>query len=149
MVATHEASMRSVLLLPLVGWLVFNAGTTIGRYSGPDYAAAPLRGTGTVEKCERRGPFTLVDGFGSYDVCYLWVEWDRGEPERVIVDDPGFFQGEKPGDTVRIGYGISRPEVSHWSVLELLKWAFAGIGALLFAAGVLLTAVRLKRSVRE
>ncbi|WP_430787808.1 DUF6346 domain-containing protein [Actinoplanes sp. G11-F43] len=139
-----RASLRSVLVLTLVGWLLFNAGATIGRYSGPDYAGSPVKGVGTVEKCERRGPFTILDGVGFYDACYLWVEWDRNGSERVLVDDPGFFRGEKPGDTIRIGYGVSRPEVGYSSGLELLKFGFVGLGGLLLGLGTLLLLVRLK-----
>lgn len=143
--ADGRARMRSTLVVLLVGWLLFNAGTTIGRFTGPDYAEAEDRGVGMVEKCERRGPFTLVDGVGFFDACYLWVEWERHEAERVLVDDPGFFQGEKPGDTVRIGYGVSRPEVAHWSTLDLLMYCFCGAGLLFAAVGLVRIGSRLRR----
>ncbi|HWS36101.1 MAG TPA: DUF6346 domain-containing protein [Actinoplanes sp.] len=149
-VATEEkGSVRGLLVLVLIGWLLFNAGTTIGRFTGPDYAVAWDRGTGTVEKCERRGPITLLDGVGFFDACYLWVEWDRKVSERVLVDDPGFFQGEKPGDTVRIGYGVSRPEVPHWSSLDLLMYLLCGSGVLLAAFALLRLVKRLRRPIPE
>ncbi|WP_092546519.1 DUF6346 domain-containing protein [Actinoplanes derwentensis] len=145
--ADGRPSVRGLLVLIVVGWLLFNAGTTIGRFTGPDYSETTDRGVGTVEKCERRGPITLFDGVGYFDACYLWVEWDRNASERILVDDPGFFQGEKPGDTVRIGYGVSRPEVSHWSTLDLLMYCFCGIGALLAGLGLLRLGTRLKQSL--
>ncbi|GID54337.1 hypothetical protein Aco03nite_027410 [Actinoplanes couchii] len=137
--------MRLTLMLVVVGWLLFNAGTTIGRFTGPDFTGTTDRGVGTVEKCERRGPITLFDGVGWFDACYVWVEWDRNASERLLIDDPGFFQGEKPGDTVRIGYGISRPEVPYSATLGLLMYLFCGAGVLLFGVGLLRVAAGLRR----
>jgi hypothetical protein len=140
-----RSSVRQLLLLALLGLALFNAGTTIGRFTGPDFGQASPKGTATVEQCQRRGPLTLVDGVGFYDSCLVWTEWDNGRSERLRIDDPGFFRGERPGDTVRIGYGIARPEVGHWSALELVMYILGGLGGLLFVAMALLLAGRFKQ----
>lgn len=133
-----------LLLVTVAGWLVFNAGTTIGRHTGDDFTVEPLKGTATVERCERRGPVTLFEGFGFYQACYLWVEWDRKgireryASERVLVDEAGFFQGEKPGDRFRIGYGISRAELPESTPHVLAMIALCAAGGLTFLVGGLL-----------
>jgi hypothetical protein len=140
-----RSSVRRLLLLALLGLVLFNAGTTIGRQTGPDFREAVPKGTATVEQCQRRGPFTLLDGVGFYDSCLVWTQWDNGRSERLRIDDPGFFRGEKPGDLIRIGYGIARPEIRHWAGLELLMYLLCGAGGLLFVV----TALRLAGRVRE
>ncbi|MEV0898270.1 DUF6346 domain-containing protein [Actinoplanes sp. NPDC049802] len=138
--------VRTLLLLAVAGLLLFYAGSTIGRHTGPDYQTSRMKGIATVEKCERRGPLTLLGGFGHYDACYVWVQWDRGEAERVLIEDPGFFRGERPGDTIRIGYGIARPEIGYQPVLEVLRYVLGGIGGAMVLLAVLGTASRVMES---
>ncbi|MDI6101795.1 DUF6346 domain-containing protein [Actinoplanes sp. NEAU-A12] len=130
-------SVRTLVLLALLGLALFNAGTTIGRHTGPDFARAAPKGTATVEQCQRRGPLTLFEGVGFYDSCLVWAQWSDGRSERLRIDDAGFFRGEKPGDTLRIGYDMSRPEVRHWSALQLVMYLLCGLGGLLFVGTAL------------
>ncbi|MEV4343490.1 DUF6346 domain-containing protein [Actinoplanes sp. NPDC049596] len=91
---------------------------TIGRFTGHDFADARRTGTATVQQCERRGPITL-DSFGNYGQCTVTIAWTSGPSSRVLIDKPGFFTGENPGDTFEIGehtgrrgcIGYSRPEL--------------------------------------
>ncbi|MFC6568950.1 DUF6346 domain-containing protein [Actinoplanes utahensis] len=136
-----------LLLATVAGWLVFNAGATIGRHTGGDFGDASVEGTATVERCERRGPLTVLQGIGFYDVCYLWVEWDREgwrqyPAERILVEEAGFFKGEQPGDRIRIGYGISRPELRESPAHVLAMIALCAAGGSIFLVGSL---VLLKR----
>jgi len=150
---TFRMPTWGLVLVTLAGWLVFNAGTTIGRHTGGDYGDAAFGGTATVESCERRGPLTLFQGIGFYDACYVWVEWDRkgrGEKydsERVLVEEAGFFRGERPGDTFRIGYGISRPELRESAAHVLAMIALCAAGGLIFLVGSLWLLKRYKQWV--
>jgi Family of unknown function (DUF6346) len=107
-----------VVVLLLVGLLLVGAALTLGRFTGADYEQARRQGVATVQDCERRGPVTR-HGFGYFDQCTVEIAWETGPSSRVLLDEPGFLRGEKPGDTFEIGenagsrgsLGYSRPEL--------------------------------------
>lgn len=107
-----------VVILLAFSFLVTGTAMTIGRFTGHDFADARRTGTATVEQCDRRGPVSLK-GFGYWQQCTVTIAWNGGPSSRVLIAKPGFFQGEKPGDTFQIGehtgsrgsIGYSRPEL--------------------------------------
>jgi hypothetical protein len=115
---TFLGSVLGVVILLALSFVLLATAMTIGRFTGADYDDATLRGTATVEACRRRGPVSL-NGFGFYDRCTVRIVWNDGLSFRVVIDDPGFIKGEKPGETFQIGQNsgsrgstsYSRPEV--------------------------------------
>lgn len=107
-----------VVILLAFSLVVTVSAMTIGRFTGYDFADARRTGTATIEQCDRRGPVSLK-GFGYWQQCTVTVAWNGGPASRVLIDKPGFFNGEKPGDTFQIGehtgsrgsIGYSRPEL--------------------------------------
>ena len=115
---TTLGSTIGVLVLLLLAAVFGLLAATVGRFTGADFDEASRRGTATVEQCERRGPITW-QGFGYFDACTLRITWTDGAGPRVLIDDPGFMKGERPGDKFEIGQNqgargaiaYSRPEV--------------------------------------
>ena len=107
-----------VLILLALGAVFLMLSLTVGRFTGADYDDAARHGTATVESCERRGPISW-EGLGYYNACTVRITWDDGAGPRILINDPGFFKGEKPGDEIEIGQNqgtrgavsYSRPEV--------------------------------------
>lgn len=107
-----------VLILLVLGTVFLLLSRTAGRFTGADYNDAARHGTATVETCERHGPISWK-GLGYYDACTVDITWDNGAGPRVLINDPGFFKDEKPGDKIQIGQNqgtrgaisYSRPEV--------------------------------------
>jgi uncharacterized protein DUF6346 len=130
-------NLFGIVILLTLSFVLIGVAMTIGRFTGHDYADARRTGTATVQQCERRGPITL-DGFGFYDQCTVTIAWTSGTSSRVLIDKPGFFKGEKTGDTFQIGehtgsrgsIGYSRPE------LPDRGWVTA-IGITLWIIGIL------------
>jgi hypothetical protein len=91
-----------VLILLAVAFLLVGTALTIGRFTGNNLDDARRRGTATVESCSKQGPISLK-GFGFYDSCTVTIQWNTGPTSRVRIAKPGFFQGEKPGDSFEIG----------------------------------------------
>lgn len=141
---TFWGSVLGVLILLLLAVVFGLTAATVGRFTGADFGEADRRGTATVQRCERRGPVTW-SGFGYFDQCTVDVDWSDGAGPRVLLDEPGFMQGEKPGETFQIGQNsgsrgaisYSRPELPYrgW-----VTWAAVLFGALAFlcATGVYL-----------
>jgi len=115
---TAWGSALGVLILLVLAAVFALLAMTVGRFTGADYGDASRHGTAIVESCERHGPVTW-EGLGYYDACTVRITWDDGAGPRVLINDPGFFKGEKPGDKIKIGQNqgtrgaisYSRPEV--------------------------------------
>ncbi|MFI5492511.1 DUF6346 domain-containing protein [Actinoplanes sp. NPDC051859] len=115
---TAWGSALGVLILLVLAAVFGMLAMTAGRFTGPDYGDASRRGTAIVEQCERRGPITW-EGFGYYHACTVDITWNDAAGPRVVIDDPGYFKGEKPGDKIEVGQNqgtrgavsYSRPEV--------------------------------------
>ncbi|MET0425547.1 MAG: DUF6346 domain-containing protein [Actinoplanes sp.] len=141
-----------VVVLLLAGLLLVGVALTLGRFTGADYAEARRQGVATVQECERRGPVTL-NGFGYFDQCTVEIAWATGPSSRVLLDEPGFIRGEKPGDTFEIGensgsrgsLAYSRPELPDRSWLGWLA-AFVGF---LGAVPVLLVLFLIKGMITD
>ncbi|GIF25739.1 hypothetical protein BJ973_004014 [Actinoplanes tereljensis] len=130
-------NLVGIIILLALSFVLIATSMTIGRFTGHDFADARRTGTATVEQCERRGPISL-DGFGYYDQCTVTIAWNNGPSSRVLIDKPGFFKGEKPGDTLQIGehtgsrgsIGYSRPELPDRGWVTAIGIALWIIGAL-------------------
>jgi hypothetical protein len=126
-----------VIVLLALSFVLTATAMTIGRFTGHDFADARRTGTATVEQCERRGPVSLK-GFGYWQQCTVSVAWNGGPSSFVLINEPGFIKGEKPGDTFKIGehrgsrgsVGYSRPE------LPARGWVTA-VGIILWIIGFL------------
>jgi hypothetical protein len=131
-------SVLAVLILLAVWWLLTSLAITLARFGGNNLDDARRRGTATVETCERHGPITLTHGFGFYDTCTVKIVWDSGYPSRVVIDKPGFFNGEQAGDTFEIGentgsrgsIGYSRAELPDRLWLAAITVVIGIIGAI-------------------
>jgi hypothetical protein len=130
-----------VLILLAVGAVFLMLSLTVGRFTGADYNDAARHGTATVETCERHGPISRK-GFGYYEVCTVDITWDDGAGPRVLINDPGFFKGEKPGDKIQIGQNqgtrgavsYSRPEVPDRGWITAVTVLLGVLAALCFGA---------------
>jgi hypothetical protein len=130
-------NLFGIVILLAVSFVLIATAMTIGRFTGHDFADARRTGTATVERCERRGPIRL-DSFGYYDECTITIAWNGGPSSRVLIDKPGFFKGEKPGDTFQIGehtgsrgsIGYSRPELPERGWVTAIGIALWIVGAL-------------------
>ncbi|WP_250035640.1 DUF6346 domain-containing protein [Paractinoplanes maris] len=139
---TVWGSALGVVILLALATVFYLGSRTVGRFSGPDFADASRQGTATVESCERQGPIT-TKGFGYFDACTVSITWNDGAGPRILIDEPGFMKGEKPGDTFEIGQnsgtrgsvGYSRPEVPDRGWVTAVQVVLAVI-AFLFAAGI-------------
>lgn len=148
---TWWGSLLGVLILLALSAVLLGAAATVSRWTGAPYDEARKVGTATVEECERRGPISLK-GFGFYDRCTLEVRWGTG-PSRLVIDDPGFMMGEKPGDQFQIGensgfrgsISYSRPELPDRGWVGAIAFVF-GLLAVLPFLGVL---VYIKEKVRD
>jgi len=130
-----------VVILLAVGGVFLMLCLTVGRFTGADYDDAARHGTATVERCDRHGPITW-NGFGYYNACTVDITWDDGAGPRVLIDDPGFFQGEKPGDKIEIGQNqgtrgavsYSRPEAPARGWITAVTVLLGVLAALCFGA---------------
>ena len=111
-------NVLGVAMLLALSFVLTATAMTIARFTGHDFADAGRTGTATVQTCDRRGPISLK-GFGYWQRCTVSVAWNGGPSTLVLIDEPGFIKGEKPGDTFQIGehrgsrgsVGYSRPEL--------------------------------------
>ena len=152
---TAWGSAAGVLILLILAVVFGLTAATIGRFTGADFDDADRRGTATVEQCERRGPVTWK-GFGYFDQCTVDITWSDGAGPRVVIDEPGFMKGEKPGDTFEIGQtsgsrggvSYSRPELPD---RDWVTWAAVLVGVLAFlcAGGVYLFARQTTKDARR
>ncbi len=123
-------------VLLVVSFVLIATSMTIGRFTGFDFSEADRVGTATVQSCERHGPVGW-SGFGYYDACTVTVDWGRNGT-RLSIDKPGFFKGEKPGDTFKIGenkrtkgrVGYSRAELPDRGWVTFAGVVVAIVGAL-------------------
>ena len=129
-----------VVVLLVFSFVVTAAAMTIGRFTGFDFADARRTGTATVERCDRRGPVSFK-GFGYWQQCTVSIAWNGGPASRVLIDKPGFFTNQKPGDTFQIGehtgsrgsVGYARPELPDrgWvTAIGLVLWFIGFLPAL-------------------
>jgi len=129
----------AVAVLLFVSWLLISSALTLARFTGNSLDDARRRGTATVEECHRRGPVTLLHGFGFYRECTVSIAWTSGYPSRVVISKPGFFTDEKPGDTFEIGentgsrgrIGYSRADLPQRTWITVIAGIIDVIGALL------------------
>lgn len=134
---TFFGSLLGVVILLLLAFVLLATAMTLGRFTGADFTEATRRGTATVEQCQRRGPISL-NGFGFYDRCTVRIAWEGGLSSRVVIDDPGFIKGEKPGETFQIGQNPGSRGSTSYSRPELPDRGWLGwIGALVGFLGVL------------
>ncbi|AGZ39947.1 DUF6346 domain-containing protein [Actinoplanes friuliensis] len=92
-------NLFGIVILLALSFVLIATATTVGRFTGHDFADARRTGTtATVEDCERRGPISLF-GFGYYDQCTVTIAWNGSPSLRALIDKPGFFNGEAPGIT--------------------------------------------------
>jgi uncharacterized protein DUF6346 len=152
---TAWGSALGVLILLVLAAVFTLLALTVGRFTGADYDDASRQGTATVEQCDRHGPVTLK-GIGFYDACTVDITWNDGAGPRVLINDPGFFKGEKPGDTIDIGQNqgtrgavsYSRPEVPSRGWITAVTVLF-GILAFLCVGAVYLFVRQTVRDVRR
>jgi uncharacterized protein DUF6346 len=143
----------AVAVLVFVSWLLISSALTLARFTGNSLDDARRRGTATVEQCRRRGPITLLHGFGSYRECTVSVVWNTSYPSRIVISKPGFFASDKPGDTFEIGentgsrgrIGYSRAALPDRPWITVVAGIIDVIGALL----LLIVVVYVWRSVKE
>jgi hypothetical protein len=132
-------NVLAVAILLLVSWLLISSALTLARFTGNSLDDARRRGTATVEQCRRRGPITLLHGFGFYNECTVSIAWNSGYPSRVVISKPGFFAGAKPGDTFEIGentgsrgrVGYSRAALPERTWITVVAGVIDVVGALL------------------
>jgi Family of unknown function (DUF6346) len=131
-----------VVILLALSAVLAGVAMTIARYTGPDIGDAVRRGTATVEQCERRGPVSF-DGFGYFHQCTVKIAWNTGPASRVVIDKPGFFTNERPGDTFEIGQNTGSRGRVGYSRAELPDrgWVTSISAVLLFFAVLPLLAV--------
>jgi hypothetical protein len=136
-------NVLGVVILLVLAFVLGATAMTIARFTGRDFQDARLRGTATVEQCERRGPVSLK-GFGYYQRCTVDIDWDTAAGIRVAIDKPGFFTNAKPGDTFEIGQntgsrgsiGYSRPELPNRGWVTLIAAIIGFLALLPFLAAV-------------
>ncbi|GAA4596819.1 hypothetical protein BJY16_002145 [Actinoplanes octamycinicus] len=133
-----------LVVLLFVLFVLLTTAMTVERFSGHDFAEARRTGDATVVSCARRGPVTFK-GFGYYDACTVSVNWGWNGT-RLTIDQPGFFKGEKPGDTFTIGenqssrgtIGFSRPVVPSRGWVTAVAMVIACVALIPFFLLVLL-----------
>lgn len=92
-----------VLLALVIGpILLAQVASTIGSYSGYDYADARRTGRATVVSCDRRGPVGVLQ-LGYWDDCTVDIRWDDGTSFRGKLGRPHLFRASEAGSTVEIG----------------------------------------------
>ncbi|MEV4343535.1 DUF6346 domain-containing protein [Actinoplanes sp. NPDC049596] len=149
-------NLIGIVILLAVSFGLIGTALTISRFTGHDFADARRTGTATVQECERRGPITL-DGFGYYNQCTVTIAWTSGPSSRVLIDKPGFFKGEKPGDTFQVGehpgsrgsIGYSRPELPDRGWVTAIGIALWIIGVLPLLAVLVYVRETVKELVRR
>lgn len=149
--------LLAVMILLVVSWLLISAALTLARFTGNSLADAHRRGTATIERCERRGPVTLLHGFGFYDQCTVSIAWSSGYPTRVVIAKPGFFRGDRPGDTFEIGentgsrgrIGYSRAALPERTWITVIAGVLDVIGALILLAVLVYLWRTLRDAVRH
>ncbi|WP_127498963.1 DUF6346 domain-containing protein [Actinoplanes solisilvae] len=138
---TAWGSALGVLILLVLAAVFALLAMTAGRFTGPDFGDADRQGTATVEQCEQRGPVTWK-GLGYYDACTVRITWNDGAGPRLLINDPGFFKGEKPGDKIEIGQNqgtrgavsYSRPEVPSRGWVTAMTVLFGALSVLCVGA---------------
>lgn len=149
--------LLALALMLTASWLLISTALTIARFTGNDLGAADRRGVATVERCTRQGPVTLFHGFGWYDRCTVSIRWNAGGSSRLTMSTPGFFHGERVGDTFEIGentgtrgrVGYSRAAVPDRSWVTVIAVVVAIIGALPLLGVVAFLRQSLKRLFRR
>jgi hypothetical protein len=133
--ARHRSEVLFGAVLIGVSFLVVGTALTTTRFTGPPFAEAGRNGTATIERCTERGPITL-HGFGYYRRCTVTVDWNIDGPERLTIDQPGFFvtdPGDRIGDSFDIGQNgaaYSRPEVPERRWVTMIAWVVGLLGLL-------------------
>jgi hypothetical protein len=136
--------LLALAILLAVSWLLISSALTLARFTGNSLDDAGRRGTATVEQCDRRGPITVLHGFGFYRECTVSIAWNTGSHSRVAIDKPGFFRDDKAGGTVEIGQntgsrgrlGYSRAALPDRPWITVVAGVLDVVGALVLLAVV-------------
>jgi hypothetical protein len=154
--STWWGTLLTVVVLLTLAALFGLTAMTVGRFSGADFKEANRTGTATVEQCERHGPITLK-GFGYYDRCTVKIAWGGGLTGRYEISEPGFIQGEKPGDFFEIGENsgtrgstsFSRPEYPNRGWVGWLAVILGVLALIPGATGLYITAYSIRSPIRR